>query len=585
MINEVKQQLINYLQKEGKTDTWVNLYNRFPFKGEFLNNKQKSDTVRKLFKRKVNRATSSGELPKILIFDLETAPLRAYVWRLWKQNVSPVSGQLQSEWFMLTWAAKWLFENEIMSDSLTPKEVFEEDDSRLTKSIYKLVNEADIVVAHNACVQKDTKILMQDLTWKKAGDLRKGDKLVGFEEKTKPGVTRRDSNGKWRGKGERKIKPSEVTNINIERRLCYKVTFDNGDEVITTRDHYWLGMAEKSRNQQWYRTDRMRIGQRVNKFISPWEKEDSYEAGWLSGFIEGEGTLKGNGASIDFCQRPTIVLEKAVKACKNLNIDIADLKTKKGGLGRGDTLYTYTLGGKWKTLEVLGKLRIDRLIQNLDWNKFGGLNSNSGGDFTRTIVAIEDVGVQEVAVLETSTSTYIAEGYPMHNCNFDVPTLNTRFIKNGLMPPTPYRVIDTLKESKKHFRFESNKLDYLGQTLGLGNKIKTTFSLWENFLKGDKSAMNEMLKYNEQDVLLLEDVYLTLRPYIKSHPNLNLYIESDVNRCPSCMSDQLSWEGNYATNVNRYRSFRCKSCGSVGRSRESNISKEHRKSLTVSIAR
>ena len=134
--------------------------------------------------------------PKILIFDIETAPLKSYVWRLWKQDISPLNGMLQSEWFMLTWSAKWLFDDKIMSGKLTSKEAINEDDSRVTKEMWNLFNEADIVIAHNACVQKDTLILMQDLTWKKAEELKRGDKLVGFDEKTPPGINRRNKKGK-----------------------------------------------------------------------------------------------------------------------------------------------------------------------------------------------------------------------------------------------------------------------------------------------------------------------------------------------------------------------------------------------------
>ena len=45
---------------------------------------------------------------KILILDIETAPIRAKVWGIWNQNIS--IDQIESDWFILTWAAKWLFE-------------------------------------------------------------------------------------------------------------------------------------------------------------------------------------------------------------------------------------------------------------------------------------------------------------------------------------------------------------------------------------------------------------------------------------------------------------------------------------------
>lgn len=84
---------------------------------------------------------------KILIFDLETAPMQAYVWGRWKQNIS--LDATISEWFIICWSAKWLYSNEVMGDVLTPEEAINEDDYRITKSLYELINEADVVVAHN----------------------------------------------------------------------------------------------------------------------------------------------------------------------------------------------------------------------------------------------------------------------------------------------------------------------------------------------------------------------------------------------------------------------------------------------------
>lgn len=85
--------------------------------------------------------------PKILLFDIETAPMRAYVWSRWRQNIH--LSQTISEWFLLTWSAKWLYDLEVKSDKLTSTEALNEDDSRITKSLWELINEADVVIAHN----------------------------------------------------------------------------------------------------------------------------------------------------------------------------------------------------------------------------------------------------------------------------------------------------------------------------------------------------------------------------------------------------------------------------------------------------
>jgi len=84
---------------------------------------------------------------KILILDIETAPSVAYVWRMWKQNIQP--NQIETDWFILTWAAKWLFEDKVYSGSVTPKESIVQNDKRMLGGIWQLLNEADIVIAHN----------------------------------------------------------------------------------------------------------------------------------------------------------------------------------------------------------------------------------------------------------------------------------------------------------------------------------------------------------------------------------------------------------------------------------------------------
>ena len=78
-------------------------------------------------------------LPKILVFDIETAPMTAFVWRRYKETVT--LEQTISESFMLCWSAKWLYEEEVLGDCLTPEEAIEEKDYRIVKSLYDLINQ------------------------------------------------------------------------------------------------------------------------------------------------------------------------------------------------------------------------------------------------------------------------------------------------------------------------------------------------------------------------------------------------------------------------------------------------------------
>lgn len=89
------------------------------------------------------------KIPKILVFDIETAPLKAFVFQKSIYKTSIFDDQVISEWFMLCWSAKWLFDDEVISDRLTGKEALEENDLRIVKSLWKLLDDAEIVIAHN----------------------------------------------------------------------------------------------------------------------------------------------------------------------------------------------------------------------------------------------------------------------------------------------------------------------------------------------------------------------------------------------------------------------------------------------------
>lgn len=82
------------------------------------------------------------------MFDIETAPLISYCWGLWDQNVS--LEQIKKDWHILSWSAKWLNDkpNKIMyMDQRNAKNI--EDDSKILKVLWKLLDAADIVITQN----------------------------------------------------------------------------------------------------------------------------------------------------------------------------------------------------------------------------------------------------------------------------------------------------------------------------------------------------------------------------------------------------------------------------------------------------
>lgn len=86
--------------------------------------------------------------PRILLFDIETAPMLAYTWGIWDQNIG--LNQIKEDWFILSWSAKWLDDppSKVMyKDQRHAKDI--RDDKKLLKGIWDLLDEADIVVTQN----------------------------------------------------------------------------------------------------------------------------------------------------------------------------------------------------------------------------------------------------------------------------------------------------------------------------------------------------------------------------------------------------------------------------------------------------
>ncbi len=157
-----------------------------------------------------------------------------------------------------------------------------------------------------------------------------------------------------------------------------------------------------------------------------------------------------------------------------------------------------------------------------------------------------------------------------HNgARFDVRKANAKFIEYGLTPPSPYKVVDTKIVAKRYFMFNSNKLDDIGSLLGVGRKVQTGgFSLWLGCMAGDEKAWAKMLRYNKQDVILLEKIYKKLRPWIENHPGLNI-IDSRPSACPKCGHTKLQARGTRHTKVSIFRRFQCLGCGGWCQARKS----------------
>lgn len=148
---------------------------------------------------------------------------------------------------------------------------------------------------------------------------------------------------------------------------------------------------------------------------------------------------------------------------------------------------------------------------------------------------------------------------------FDLPHLRREFLGRRQPAYSPVAEVDLLKVAKTRFRFPSNKLDYVSQFVGLEGKFKHSgHELWVRCMAGDPKAWAEMRRYNKQDVVLTEQLYDILRPYMKTHPHMGLY-GPEAAVCGRCGSGDIIRQGFAYTPLGKFQQYQCKGCGSWSR--------------------
>jgi hypothetical protein len=131
---------------------------------------------------------------------------------------------------------------------------------------------------------------------------------------------------------------------------------------------------------------------------------------------------------------------------------------------------------------------------------------------------------------------------------FDIKWIRTRCIFHRIPMLPSYKTLDTLKKAKSGFNFNSNKLDYIAQFLGVGAKVQHRgFDMWKDVLKGSNEAMKEMVVYCEGDIIVLEDVFLTMQNYIKPNTHAGILNNNLKYSCPCCGSENIELIKNNVT--------------------------------------
>lgn len=200
---------------------------------------------------------------------------------------------------------------------------------------------------------------------------------------------------------------------------------------------------------------------------------------------------------------------------------------------------------------------------------------------------IPDSGCENDFELISSLWNYIDEAdiVVAQNAKFDRGWFNQRCIIHGLNPPSPYKLVDTLQMMKKNLSLPSNSLGAAAQYFDLTRKKSHEgITLWIRCMNGEKEAFEEMLDYNDGDVVTLEELYNILQPWCQELPNMSLYYRDSKPRCCGCGSENLDKTEKVAnTALSSFEVVRCKDCGKHSRLRYNLRSKEQMKNTLANI--
>ena len=139
---EETQDLISSAQKKPPNEPLIDWSERYA-----TNTRWTAHAIRAKVNELRRTMKQNNDVPRILLFDIETLPIEAYVWDLKPDYIQPEN--IIRDWCISCWSAKWLGEAEVISFILKPDEARERKDERILHPLWRLLDKADIVIAQN----------------------------------------------------------------------------------------------------------------------------------------------------------------------------------------------------------------------------------------------------------------------------------------------------------------------------------------------------------------------------------------------------------------------------------------------------
>ncbi len=261
------------------------------------------------------------------------------------------------------------------------------------------------------CGSPDTKILNANLEWITLRDVNEGDLIVSVDEFPKKG----------RG-NSRKMRTAIVNKKYVIFEQAFKLKMDDGRELIFTGNHRLLSKKNGSTETVWKNVKDFKVGNEIRYITKPWEK-GNFEDGWFGGIIDGEGSLRyknHSGAEVCAAQRVGPLLEKMELYSRinkyNFKIESDARKNSDGNTSKygNQVIKKIVFNRMDEVFRVIGQTRPKR-FKGIHWWEGKDLPGKRSGIGWSKIVTIELLEKQEMIDLQTSTKTYIAEGFVSHN--------------------------------------------------------------------------------------------------------------------------------------------------------------------------
>lgn len=245
------------------------------------------------------------------------------------------------------------------------------------------------------CLAPDERILTADLRWVRCGDLRAGDRLLSFDEDNGSTSRRR----RWR----------TVTRSEPALAECVRVHLQGGKSVVCSADHPWLSdHGHSGPTRKWRRADSL-TGLFALKVFDTWESATSFNAGWVSGIIDGEGSLNvaPEAATLTIAQK-----EGAVASTIKDRLAAEGFEAQRHQR-HGDKMTSTVVGGGFReVLRAVGRLRPIRLLEKFQRYDISCRAVHAEGV---KVEAVEPLGQREIQSITVDCGTYVGEGYLMHN--------------------------------------------------------------------------------------------------------------------------------------------------------------------------